>query len=92
VNGLPREFLRKYVDAGHPETGFLEYKIPTMAHMFGIPVCTNHGFDPWWKMNPATRHVPRSQRILNAERREVPFSVIREVVKSDAKKLFHPVY
>jgi len=89
---FPRRFLQKYVDAGHPETGFLEYKIPTLARLFGIPVCTNHGFDPWWRNEPATRHVPPHLRLLNADRKEIPSSVLRDAAGRDVKKLFHPVY
>jgi hypothetical protein len=44
---LPRQFLNLYVDAGPPEEGFLEYKVPTMARMFGIPLCREHPFKPW---------------------------------------------
>ena len=90
---LPRIFLDKYVAAGRPETGFLEYKIPTMAHMFGIAVCNNHDFNPWWKANPATKNAPMRQRSLNAVGQEVPFSVIvDELTKSNGKRLFHPVF
>lgn len=89
---LPRVFLEKYVTAGHPDTGFVEYKIPTMAHVFGIPVCNDHNFEPWWGANPATKNVPRCQRTLNAVGEEVSLSVIlQELINSDGKRLFHPV-
>lgn len=89
---LPRVFLEKYVAIGHPEIGFLEYKIPTLAHMFGIPVCSNHDFDPWWAKDPATANVPGYQRILNAIGQEIPFSVIlHELANNKGKRLFHPV-
>ncbi len=80
------------MDSGYPEIGFLEYKIPTMAHIFGTPLCLDHDFEPWWKANPATKNVPKSQRILNAIGEEVPFSVIlRELANNNGKRLFHPV-
>lgn len=89
---FPRIFLEKYVAAGHLETGFLEYKIPTMAHVFGISVCNNHDFEPWWAENPATRNSPKRQHILNAVGQEVPLSVIlQELANGDGKRLFHPV-
>lgn len=90
---FPRIFLEKYVDAGHPEIGFLEYKIPTLAHIFGIQVCTNHGFDPWWAADPATKSLPRNQRILNAVGQEVPLAaILQNPTDSGRKRLFHPVY
>lgn len=90
---LPREFLKMYVAAGPPEVGFLEYKIPTLAKVFGIPVCMDHGFEPWWAANPATRNIPRRQRVLNAVGQEIPLSVVlRELASRDGKRLFHPVF
>jgi len=90
---LPRIFLEKYVAVGHPEIGFLEYKIPTMAHIFDIPVCNTHAFEPWWAANPATQQAPRRQRILNAVAQEVPRSVIlQELSDRDGQRLFHPVF
>jgi hypothetical protein len=89
----PRIFLEKYVNAGCPEVGFLEYKIPTMAHIFGIPICRNHDFEPWWRENPATRNIPWHQRVLNAASQEIPRSVIlQELASSNGKRLFHPVF
>jgi hypothetical protein len=90
---LPRIFLDKYVACGHPEIGFIEYKIPTMAHMFNISVCSNHDFEPWWMSNPATKNVPKRLRTLNAVGQEIPFSVIfHELADNNGKRLFHPVF
>lgn len=89
---LPRIFLSQYADISDQETGFLEYKIPTMAHVFGIPVCEEHVFKPWWAADPTTRNVPMREKTLNAVGLEVPQSVIaREMAKSTGIRLFHPV-
>lgn len=88
---FPRVFLERYVEIGHPEVGFLEFKIPTMAHVFDIPINDNHNFQPWWAANPATRNVPLSDRILNAVGQEIPMSVVLQELSSSAgKRLFHP--
>ena len=90
---LPRVFLEKYVAIGHPETGFLEYKIPTLAVAFDIPVCQDHDFHPWWRANPATRRYPAERRTLNAVGEEVPLPIIvNELAKPQGKRLFHPVF
>jgi len=90
---LPRIFLEKYVAINHPEVGFLEYKIPTMARIFGVPVCNNHSFEPWWAANPTTKNAHADQRILNAVGQEIHLStILRELSKSNGKRLFHPVY
>ena len=89
----PRQFLEQYILANHPEIGFLEYKIPTLANIFGIPFCKNHVFQPWWASNPATKNVPMGERILNAVSQEVPRTVIfKELLKKDGHRLFHPVF
>lgn len=90
---FPRTFLEKYVEASVPEVGFLEYKIPTMAKVFGIEVCKNHGFNPWWAANPATSSAPSRQKILNAIGQEVPFWVVlKEISVPDGNRLFHPFF
>jgi hypothetical protein len=34
----PRTFMASYADIDEPELGFLEYKIPVYAQVFGIPL------------------------------------------------------
>lgn len=88
---LPRCFLDRYVAAGPPLEGFLEYKMPTMAEIFGIPACTDHAYDPWWASNPATRGAPARQRVLNAVGQDVPFDIVLEVAAARAEqKIIHP--
>jgi hypothetical protein len=90
---LPKSFLQKYTDCGQPEVGFLEYKIPTLAKVFGIPICENHGFKPWWALEPATKNLPPSQRTLIAVGKEVAFSaIIKKTATYDGKRLLHPFY
>jgi hypothetical protein len=45
---LPRIFLEPYSKIEQPELGFLEYRIPMYAQIFGIPFCENHPFQAWW--------------------------------------------
>ncbi len=89
---FPRSFLQRYSQEAIPEVGFLEYKIPTMAAVFGIPVCSGHPYEPWWAADPQTVSAPPHKRLLNGVGREVPASVIlRELSKPDGARLFHPV-
>jgi len=90
---LPREFLEHYANFGPPEVGFLEYRLPTMAKIFGTPVCKDHPYRPWWAANPAAQQAPASERTLNATGREVPLSaVVEEISKPNGKRIFHPVF
>ncbi|GJE61586.1 class I SAM-dependent methyltransferase [Methylobacterium trifolii] len=87
---LPRGFLDRYLAAGHPEAGFLEYKLPTLAKVFGTPVCTDHPFVPWWAADPATRDAPAGRRLLNAVGDDVPAEVVRAESAAGRAHVFHP--
>lgn len=89
---LPRALLDRYIELGHPLVGFLEYKIPTLARIFEIPICTDHPFDPWWSEDPATKSAPPSQRVLNASSYEIPHETIHSELQRDrGARMFHPV-
>jgi hypothetical protein len=45
---FPRIFLEKYSKVEESELGFLEYRIPIYAQIFGIQFCENHSFNAWW--------------------------------------------
>ena len=90
---LPRRFMDKYVEIGPPEVGFLEYKFPTLAKVFGVPVCVDHPYRPWWALEPATRQASASDRILNAAGDPVQFStILDELSRPNGRRIFHPVY
>ncbi len=88
---LPRRFLDLYVAAGPPEVGFLEYKLPTLARIFGIPFCEDHPYRPWWASNPATRQAPARERLLNAVGDDIAFdTVLAEMARPDGLRIIHP--
>lgn len=89
---LPREFLDCYARRGPPEIGFLEYRLPTMAKIFGTAVCQDDRHRPWWASDPATQHAPAQERTLNAVGAVVPLSVVvGEASSRTGKRIFHPV-
>jgi hypothetical protein len=88
---LPRDLLARYVGSGPPAEGFLEYKLPTLAHHWGFPVRRDLGFDPWWAADPATREAPERLRTLNAVGREAPLEIVRsELADPGGLRVFHP--
>jgi len=69
VVGLPRIFLDKYSSVEQPELGFLEYRIPIYAQIFGVPFCENHPFNAWWvDVDPIFQVKNPFKRVLNAFR------------------------
>ncbi|HAX77128.1 MAG TPA: hypothetical protein DCY88_15160 [Cyanobacteria bacterium UBA11372] len=64
---LPRIFLDKYSRVEQPELGFIEYRIPMYAQIFGIPFCENHPFQAWWvDVDPVFRVKNPIKRAFNA--------------------------
>jgi hypothetical protein len=49
---LSRAFLDFYSAMPDDEPGFLEYRVPTLADAFGIPINRTHGFWPAWPDEP----------------------------------------
>lgn len=88
---LPRDLLARYAGAGPPEEGFLEYKLPTLARLWGTPVRTDLGFEPWWAADLASRDAPERARVLNAVGREVsPATILAELADPQGLRVFHP--
>ena len=90
---LPRTFVDRYASFGPPEIGFVEYRLPTMAKIFGTRIAKDERHQTWWAADPSTQEVRAADRTLNAVGVEVPFSVILlEACQPDGKRIFHPVY
>jgi len=90
---LPREFLARYSPIPDPELGFLEYKVPVYAQIFGTPLRQSPPHDPWWDDDP--RAIARSVlgRALNAGKQNVPLRVIEaHRMMPGGRRIFHPVF
>ena len=102
---LPRTFLEKYSACASPDLGYLEYKIPIYAQIFGTPFCTAHPIRVWWdkpifswfpshrwNLYPPPWMIPSAARALNAARREIPLTEIRKQLGAPkGARMFHPV-
>ncbi len=90
---LPRIFLDKYSDIGHPEDGFLEYKLPTLAYIFGIPFCDTRDFSPYWPKENKKERWYWYRWSLNPFGRQVFLSkILKELYHKSGKRIFHPYY
>lgn len=104
VVGLPRTFLDKYADIEQPELGFLEYRIPMYAQIFGTPFCEDHPFQAWWvdvdptfhAKNPLKRafnalHLKLNPNPLNPARRDISLiPIYRHLSRKTGSRIFHP--
>ena len=89
---LPRIFLERYVASGPPTVGFMEYKLPTLAKVFEVPICEAHPFEPGgWNPRAGVSGLSESERFLNAIGCEPPSSsILKEFSREDGHRLFHP--
>lgn len=104
VVAFPRTFLEQYSNVSEPELGFLEYRIPMYAQIFGTPFCENHPFQAWWvDIDPVLRvKNPLKQAInslslrlnpnpLNPAKREISLiPIYRHLSTQTGARIFHP--
>lgn len=88
---LPRMFLSKYSSLAITELGFLEYKIPTLAKIFGFDICYDKQFNPWWAANPYTAKIHKRHKVLNASKTDIDLlTIFGELINPRGKRIFHP--
>jgi len=89
VTCLPRVFLEQFARIERPELGFLEYRLPIYARAFGVAICRDHPFRPWWgAVEPySARHT------LRARPDEISaLTILRNLRRSDGARVFHPYW
>lgn len=85
---FPREFFEKWLAVEDKEIGMLEYKIPTYAKIFNIPIY-KHNLGVWW-FNKKAR---RGETPMNAIGVEILKDFIdSELKRKDGFKIFHPYF
>jgi len=83
---LPRVFFEKYSSLPDKEVGFLEYKLPTYAKIFGLSLFPK---DLWESV--LSQDV--SEWPMNAKPMEIEDSYIqKELEKKDGWRVFHPYF
>ncbi len=83
-----KNFFDKWLTVEDKELGMLEYKIPTYAKIFNIPMYKKD-LGVWW-FNKKTR---RGETPLNAAEKEIPENFIQtELDKKDGFRIFHPYF
>ncbi len=87
----PRQFFARYSSIDEPELGFLEYKVPVYAQIFGIPLVADTSFRPWWAEDPATAGVKRTERLVHAWPTQLRLSMmLLEGHRPGGRRVFHP--
>ena len=90
VCALSRKFLNLWCSIDHPEIGFLEYKLPTFASMFGCAFYQNPALDTDWKSRCDTR-LNRWRLPLSTRRLPVSAAAVRwHYSTRSTASAFHP--
>lgn len=85
---LPRSFLDSYAVMPRPELGFLEYKLPAYATVFGTPI---RDF-PDLRVSWFGAHPPGRRCVLTTAKLDIPAATIAgEALTPGGARLFHPV-
>jgi hypothetical protein len=88
---LPRSFLERYTSIQERERGFLEYRLPVYAQVFGTPFGDPGRLGPWWAADPQTGDAAPQSRVLNAGMEMVSLeTILEELRRPDGARLFHP--
>jgi len=90
---LPRRFFERYGDVAGDELGFLEYKIPVYAQVFGIRLVPDTCFRPWWAEDPSMAGASRRDKLVHAWPTSVRLPVmLAEAMRPGGRRAFHPYH
>jgi hypothetical protein len=90
---LPRRLLAAYAELPDPETGYIEYRLPTLAGAIGLRFVEDDRFSAWRPADASAGAPTRRQRFLNGSRRSVLLpSILREQSRADGARVFHPYH
>jgi len=83
---IPREFFEKWSTVENKEIGMLEYKLPTYAKIFKIPIY-RRDLGIWW----FDSQLPRGKTPMNAKGFEISKKLIlAELKKRNGFRIFYP--
>jgi len=93
IVAFPRVFLEHYSAIEAPELGFIEYRVPTYARVFGIPVRSIERFDCWWEGDPANPPAKEIDKVLSAGRNSIALrTVVRQYYRTGGACIIHPFH
>jgi hypothetical protein len=90
---LPRRLFEAYAELPEPETGYVEYRLPTLAAAVGLRLVDDERFAAWRPADDPGGAPTRRQRYLSGMRRPIRFpTVLRERLRPDGARVFHPYH
>jgi hypothetical protein len=90
---LPRRLFELYASFGGGETGYLEYRLPTLAVAGGLRLVEDERFEAWRPADARAGQPSRRQQLLNGSRRPVLLpTILVEHARDDGARIFHPYH
>jgi hypothetical protein len=86
-----RAFLHHYATTDSPELGFLEYRVPTYARLFGMRLSAPR-LVCWWQGDPAMDNLPEWRRTLSARKDSVRTRHLLRSWIADGATIVHPYH
>lgn len=91
AGALPRNFLQRYVEIPEPDVGFLEYKMPIYAQLWGVEFCRDHPFKLFWADKYRRKPLQRLLKTFHAEKHSIrTLTVLWNAFLPWGKRVFHP--
>jgi hypothetical protein len=92
VAGLPRRLFDAYRDLPD-ETGYVEYRLPTLAVASGLRLVEDDRYPAWRPADTAAGKPTRRQKYLTGARRPILLpAVLAELARPRGARLFHPYH
>jgi hypothetical protein len=92
VAALPRHLLDAYREL-EDDTGYIEYRLPTLARAVGLRLVDDERFTAWRPADASAGSPTRRQRFLNGSRRPVLLpTILLERARDDGARVFHPYH
>jgi len=86
---LSRAYMEEFARIERPELGGLEYRLPIYAQAFGIPLCQDHPFKPWWAaVEPNHPGITLRARPVEIW---IP-TILANLRRRDGARVFHPYW
>ena len=90
---LPRALFEAYRELGVPATGYVEYRLPTIAKGVGLNLVDDPRFRSWSPADGRAGPANRRDRFLNGSRHPILLpTVLAELARSDGARVFHPYH
>jgi hypothetical protein len=90
---IPRALLEAYKQLPEPDTGYVEYRLPTLASAVGLRVVESPRLAAWRPADEAAGRPTARERVLNGVRRPVVLpAIVGQLLRSEGARVFHPYH